>query len=248
MIFIFFLYGLVFGSFFNLVGIRVPVGRSVMTPRSMCTACNHLLTARELIPVVSYVWQNRSCRVCCSPISPLYPFVEIITACLFAFAYAKFGFQLPLLKALTLISLLMIIFVSDIVYMLIPNKILLFFTYLFLIQWIFLPASMKMDVLLAGVMGGGLLILMAAVCKGGIGGGDIKLFILLGFVLGLKEFLVTFILSVWLGALGGLLGMMLGKVKRGQPFPFGPFIVVAALLVLFYGEFIFTFYLSLFHN
>ncbi|KAB7708613.1 prepilin peptidase [Bacillus aerolatus] len=241
-----FIIGLIFGSFFNVVGLRIPIGKSIMFPRSSCPKCHCILSPPELIPVLSYVWQKRSCRRCGLLISPIYPFTELSTACLFAAAYAVFGLQFPFLKALILISLLSIIFISDVVYMIIPNKILLFFTCLFFIEWLFLSMPLKLDALIGAAVSFILMMIVAAACRGGIGGGDIKLFTLLGFALGLKGFFLTFFLSLWLGTIGGLLGMLLGKVKRRQPFPFGPFIAFASLLALFYGDVMFKFYLSFF--
>ena len=121
---ILFIYGLVLGSFFNVVGLRVPLKKSIATPRSACPTCGHQLTPLELIPVLSYIFQKGRCRGCQSRISPIYPFFELLTGILFAAAPYFVGWSAELFVALTLISLFMIIIVSDIHYMIIPDKML----------------------------------------------------------------------------------------------------------------------------
>src|SRR5699024_1142065 len=134
-----FIFGTVFGSFFNVVGIRVPKKIPFHNDRSYCPKCKHQLRFYELIPVLSYVIQGGKCRSCQANISFMYPFVEFTTGLLFAYAYFHIGFQLELIVALLFISLLMIIFVSDMYYMLIPDKVLLFFLPLFIVARIFIP-------------------------------------------------------------------------------------------------------------
>lgn len=241
----FFVFGIVFGSFFNVIGIRVPKKISFHNDRSYCPQCETQLRFFELIPVLSYIMQGGKCRSCKTKISFVYPFIELSTGLLFTYAYLYFGLQLELIVALLLISLLMIIFVSDIFYMLIPNKVLLFFLPLILIARIFIPLDPWYDALIGALVGYVLLAVIIIVSKGGMGAGDMKLFGVLGFVLGWKKVLLTFFLAALFGALiGGAL--MLGKrVKKGEPIPFGPFIVLAALISYFYGQILIDWYLSL---
>ena len=117
--------GLVFGSFFNVVGLRVPKGESIVTPPSHCDKCNRRLMAIDLVPVFSYLFLGGKCRTCGAKIGFFYPLMELLTGILFAFAYIQFGLTLELAVALLFSSLLVIITVSDIAYMLIPNKVLL---------------------------------------------------------------------------------------------------------------------------
>lgn len=126
-----FIYGILFGSFYNVVGLRVPVGQSIVSPRSACPTCGHQLRAFELIPVLSYLFQGGKCRVCKTGISPIYPIIELFTGVLFATAPLVVGWGSELLIALTLISLFIIILVSDVAYMLIPDKVLLVFAGIF---------------------------------------------------------------------------------------------------------------------
>ncbi|GLY10125.1 prepilin peptidase [Pseudobacillus badius] len=244
-LFIFF-YGLVFGSFFNVIGLRVPKGQSIMQPRSTCPACSHELGMTELVPVLSYVLQAGKCRACQSAISRIYPVMELITALLFLHAYFCFGLTADFVLALALISMLMIIVVSDLAYMIIPDKVLLFFFSLFLIGRIIYPLDPWWDSIVGGAAGFIVFFLIAVVSKGGMGGGDIKLLAVIGFLAGAEKTLVVFCLSCIFGALGGMVLMMGGVIKRGEPMPFGPFLALAALVAFFYGEAFLAWYLRFF--
>ncbi|RIW37701.1 prepilin peptidase [Bacillus salacetis] len=239
------IYGLLLGSFYNVVGLRVPVNQSIVKPRSACPGCGHTLTPLELIPVLSYLIQGGKCSRCRERISPLYPLVEGATGILFVFSYWTIGWEWELLIALTLVSLFVIIFVSDIKYMLIPDKVLLFFAGLFLIERVFIPLSPWWDSLAGAAIGFTLLLLIAVVSKGGMGGGDIKLYALIGFVLGTKPMLLSFFLATLLGAMVGIAGLAAGIFERKKPIPFGPFIAAGALISYFYYENIINWYLSL---
>lgn len=241
-----FIIGLTLGSFFNVVGLRVPQKQSIVAPRSACPKCKHQLKPYELIPVLSYVIQGGKCRQCKVRISPLYPFVELLTGVLFAAAPLVLGWSAELFVAWTLISLFMIIFVSDITYMIIPDKVLLVFMGIFLLERIFIPLDPWWNSLLGAAVGFFLLLLIAVISKGGMGGGDIKLFALLGFVLGIKMVLLSFFLATLFGALFGIIGLLIGKLKRKNPIPFGPFIAVGTLAAYFFGEQILHQYFLLF--
>jgi leader peptidase (prepilin peptidase)/N-methyltransferase len=245
---ILFIYGCIFGSFFNVVGLRIPMKKSIIKPRSSCPTCRHQLKAHELIPVVSYIIQRGKCRGCQSRISPIYPTFELLTGILFATSPLVIGWSGELLVALSLISMFMIIIVSDIHYMLIPDKILIWFAGIFLLERILWPLSPWWDSLLGAVTGFSLLLLIAVVSKGGMGGGDVKLYALLGLVLGFKLVLLSFFLSTLYGAVIGGLALLLKIVKRRQPIPFGPFIAAGTLTAYYWGTEIIDFYLRFLNN
>src|SRR5699024_11733347 len=119
-------------------------------------------------------------------------------------SYLKIGFEVELITALLLMSILMIILVSDITYMLIPNKVLLFFLPLFIMMRIIQPLEPWWSALIGGGIAFLLLAIIILVSKGGMGAGDMKLFGLLGIVLGLSKVLLTFFLSCLLGAVIGM--------------------------------------------
>jgi leader peptidase (prepilin peptidase) / N-methyltransferase len=234
-IIIFFTYGLFLGSFYNVVGLRVPINKSIISPRSACPKCGHQLKPYELIPFISYMFQEGKCRGCQSRISPIYPVFELLTGILFATAPLVIGWSGELVVTLTLISMFMIIIVSDIHYMIIPDKILIWFAGFFLLERIVWPLTPWWDSLLGAVTGFVLLLIIALVSKGGMGGGDVKLYALLGFVLGFKLVLLSFFLSTLFGAVIGGFAMLFKIVKRKQPIPFGPFIAAGTLTAYYWG-------------
>ncbi|WP_449620067.1 prepilin peptidase [Robertmurraya sp. Marseille-Q9965] len=245
MLFLFsFLYGLLLGSFYNVVGLRVPVKQSIVSPRSACPNCQHQLKAYELVPVLSYVIQGGKCRQCKTGISSIYPIIELMTGLLFISAPLILGWTSELFVSWTLISLFMIIFVSDITYMLIPDKILIVFAGIFLLERIFIPLTPWWDSILGAAIGFALLLLIAVISKGGMGGGDIKLFAVVGFVVGTKVLLLSFFLATLLGAVVGGIGLLLKIVKKGKPIPFGPFIAAGTLLAYYFYEEIISLYLQ----
>ncbi|MFJ5621765.1 prepilin peptidase [Peribacillus loiseleuriae] len=237
--------GLVLGSFYNVVGLRIPEKQSIVRPRSHCPSCKRTLTTTDLIPVFSYLFLKGKCRNCHSKISPLYPLMELSTGLLFMLAFYEFGWTGELVIALTFISLLVIIIVSDIVYMIIPNKVLVFFAPILLVERFIVPLDPWWDMFVGAIVGFGLLFFIAVISKGGMGGGDIKLFFVLGLALGLKLTLLTFALASFFGALYGVAGMIRGNYKKRQPIPFGPFIAIGALLSYFYGAEILNYYFTM---
>ncbi|MBB2480639.1 prepilin peptidase [Bacillus sp. APMAM] len=238
--------GLILGSFFNVVGLRIPEKKSLIYPGSQCPHCKHKLRWFELIPVFSFIFQLGKCRSCKTSISYIYPVMEAITGCLYAFTYAKLGWEIELLFALLLLSLIVIITVSDLIYMIIPDKILLIFTVIFIILKIMFPSEPWWDPIVGAVFGFALLFLIAILSKGAMGGGDIKLFFVLGIILGLKYTFLTFLIATFLGAVFGILMMIARKYKKRKPIPFGPFIGAGAILSFFFGDNIISWYVSMF--
>ena len=249
MIFIYiylFVLGSVLGSFYNVVGLRVPLNQSIVKPRSHCSSCDRTLTAIDMVPVISYLGLRGKCRSCGAKVSPIYPVIELVTGLLFMLAFYHFGFTAEFFVGLTFLSLLVIIIISDITYMIIPDKVLLFFAPLLIVERLFIPRDPWWDMIIGAVFGFILLLLIAILSKGGMGGGDIKLFFVIGLVLGFKLTLVTFMLASFLGAFYGVFGMILGKYKKRQPIPFGPFIAMGAILAYFYGNDLVHWYVSMF--
>jgi leader peptidase (prepilin peptidase)/N-methyltransferase len=238
-----FVYGVVLGSFYNVVGFRVPINKSIVTPRSACSTCGHQLKNYELIPIVSYIIQGAKCRGCHSKISPIYPIMELLTGILFVTAPLIVGWTGELLVSLSLISLFIIIVVSDIHYMIIPDKILIWFTGIFLLERIIWPLTPWWDSLLGALSGFILLLIIAFVSNGGMGGGDVKLYALLGLVLGFKLVLLSFFLSTLYGAVLGGLTLLFKIVKRRQPIPFGPYIAAGTLSAYYWGSEIIDLYI-----
>lgn len=138
----------------------------------------------------------------------------------------------------------MIIVVSDIHYMIIPDKILIWFAGIFLLERAIWPLNPWWDSLSGALTGFVLLLLIAVFSKGGMGFGDVKLYALLGFVLGFKLVLLSFFLSTLYGAVIGGLALLFKIVKKRQPIPFGPFIAAGTLTAYFWGSKIINLYID----
>lgn len=243
---VFFLFGITFGSFFNVVGLRLPENISFVHGNSQCPECRHRLGWHELIPVLSFCWQKGKCRHCHTPISVLYPVMELFTGILFAYAYMQLGFTFELIIAVLFISMIVTITVSDIVYMLIPNKILLFYLPLFILSRLIFPLDPWYDAVIGATLGFTLIALIIFISKGGMGAGDMKLFFVMGLVLGWKGVLLTLFLAALLGSVIGILLKQWQKGGAKQPIPFGPYIAIAGIITYFHGESMIDLYMSLF--
>ena len=163
---------------------------------------------------------------------------------MFALSYVTTGLDLELITALLMVSMLMIIFVSDIKYMLIPNKVLLFFLPLFVVMRFLQPIDPWWTSITGALAGLGITAIIIFASKGGMGAGDMKLFGVLGFILGFEQILLVFFLSTIIGAITGSLLLLLKLINRKQPIPFWPYIVIAAITTYFYGESIITWYIK----
>ena len=124
----FFLLGTIFGSFYNVVGYRVPKGESLLYPPSHCTKCNHKLGPLELIPIFSFLLLGGKCRNCKDKISWFYPLFEFSAGALFAISYLVFGISLECLYSIVFISMLLILIISDYQTMIIPDSVLIVFS------------------------------------------------------------------------------------------------------------------------
>ena len=127
----FLLLGLVMGSFFCVVGLRLGREENFITGRSYCDSCHHELVAKDLVPLFSYIFLKGRCRYCKNKINPLSFFIELFTGVLFMIAFYSFSFSIDLLIVLVAISLTMIIFASDTTYLIIPDEVLAFFAVIF---------------------------------------------------------------------------------------------------------------------
>lgn len=230
-----FCFGLVFGSFFNVVVYRLPRGLSLVKPGSHCPRCGHRLSAVELIPVFSYLWQRGKCKSCGERIHWRYPLVELLTGVGFALvAWTSSGLT-DLLSGLVFFSLLLVLAFIDLDHKVLPNALTvpgLVIGLLFsLIGWT-IPVVQS---LAGAILGFGVIILIVLISKGGMGMGDAKLMALIGSFLG---WIPVFYVLFWASALGAVVGIVylyLTKQDRTTPVPFGPFLAVAALACFFFA-------------
>lgn len=206
--------------------------------------CSTRLKPLDLIPVLSYLFSRGKCRYCGTSFSPRYALVELLTALLFVWCFQVFGLSLMLLKAFILTSFLIVITFIDYDHQLILDKVLLWLAGFGVVINLYLGSVEPLDMLIAGLMGGGLLLLIAVVSKGGMGGGDIKFAAALGLCFGWQSLLLTLLLSFALGGIGGALLLALKLKSRKDFIPFGPFIALGALITLLYGNTIITWYIG----
>lgn len=250
LILIFFL-GCSLGSFYHVVGYRLPIGENWINDRSRCPGCGHQLRGFELIPVISYLIQGGKCRSCKMRIKLIYLLSEIVAGLLFIFPVYFYGFEGfsdgSIFVAWAFLSMLIIITVSDVYYQLIPDQVLIFFGMVLILLYVIYPHYHLGQGLVGGVIGFATLYVIGLLGtllfeKEALGGGDIKLYAIAGFVLGIAPmFLSIFMASVF--ALIFILGFMKDKSK---PIAFGPFLALASYLCLFYGQLILNGYFGLF--
>lgn len=262
--------GLCFGSFVNALTWRLHEQSkkhskedakklSIMKGRSICPHCHHQLAAKDLLPLVSWVLLRGKCRYCKKPISWRYPAVELLTTLLFVASYLYWpdkpfetydwlNFGLWLVCLVGFVALLS----YDIRWMLLPNKIVfpLFIPVLASVfaEAIFSTKDMQpfIDAALGGLIGGGIFYILFQISGGKwIGGGDVKLGFLLGILIGGAEhaFLLLFMASL-LGTLFILPLMLAKKITHKSRIPFGPFLIVAAVIVQLWGQDILNWYLD----
>lgn len=230
-----FVIGTIFGSFYNVVGLRVPKNESIVTPASHCPNCNSKLGVLELIPIISYVMSKGKCKHCKEKISLVYPIFEIACGLLFVLAYLSFGRSFELIIALTFISMLIIITVSDFTYMIIPDSVLITFGGLLIIE---LGVINGINELLISLLNGlGAFILMFALKKFGdflfkqesMGGGDIKLMFIIGLVLSFPMSILSIFLASFIGLPISLIYLRNGN---NHIIPFGPLLAIGAVIIL----------------
>ena len=232
----FFILGLVFGSFFCCVGLRLSKNEKFINERSVCDNCGHILAWYDLIPVFSYIFLKGKCRYCHTKVGIINPFIEVVSGVLFALSYYSFGISLELVLALNIVALSMIIFVSDLTYMIIPDEVIIFFSVVFIILE-FMMGGLK-GLGLSLISGASLFLFIYLLMKLGsvlfkkesLGGGDVKLLFVLGLVLDPFLGLITIFLASFIALPVSL--YLLYKNKEHM-IPFGPFILIAFLIIFF---------------
>lgn len=256
-----FIFGLIIGSFINCLLYRLEKEESFIKGRSYCPKCKHLLSWRDLIPVFSWILLRGRCRYCKKKISVEYPLIEITTGALFLLAgifvfanYAQFKF-FYLLFYLVVISSLLIIFVFDLKYLLVSEKVL-FYTLIFVVLWhiiaLFLGIQTLENILfyllaafLSALFFGALYLITK---KKGMGFGDVEIIFLMGLIVGIPDIFFVIFIGSLLGTIVGLLAILFFKGSMKTALPFGPFLVIGVFIMLFYSRVILDLYYSLFVN
>ena len=243
-----FIIGLLFGSFLLVLGIRLPIKKNVLTDRSRCDECHKVLPWYCLIPIFSYVFQKGKCIYCHNKISILNPIMELSCAILFLIGYNLYGFSYDFISYIIVVSLMLVTFVSDFKYMIIEDATLIV-TFILIAIIKFIQGGIQ-QVGLCIVSGIALFLFMYVVgyigkCvfkRESLGGGDIKLAGLIGFIVGYKLGLCVLIVSVFLALPYSVASMYLTK---NHEVAYGPFLI-GALFIVFVFSYKFINLLNLF--
>jgi len=244
-----FFFGLLWGSFLNVVIHRLPLGESVVTPRSRCPGCKKLIPWYRNIPLLSWIVLRARCGDCGTKISIRYPLVELVNALLFTAAVAwrpndvfAWPFHFYFLASMVACTFI------DIDHWILPDKITLPGIVVGLLGSLVigyvnpeLPFYVPfLNSLLGVLVGGGILYAVALgyrlyAKRDGLGGGDIKFLAMIGAFTGAQGALATLILSSFLGSFIGIFLILLRGKKGGTMIQFGPFLALGGLAAFFFG-------------
>ncbi|HUR17397.1 MAG TPA: prepilin peptidase [Acidimicrobiales bacterium] len=242
--------GLAVGSFLNVVIHRVPLKESVVSPRSRCPGCGTRLASRDNIPLLSWMLLHGRCRSCGEPIAVRYPVVELVTALLFATVAVRLGADWALPGFLVVLAGLVAISAVDLELFIVPNRIL--YPTLFVAAPLLLIAaglshdwSSARTSALGGVLAWGLLLTIHLISPRGMGFGDVRLAGLIGMMLGwlsLGHVIVGLFLGFLTASVVGVGLILGGRRGRKDKVPFGPFLAVGAVITVFFGGPILSWY------
>jgi leader peptidase (prepilin peptidase)/N-methyltransferase len=256
-----FLFGLIIGSFLNVCILRIPGGKSIVLPASACPKCGAPIRPYDNIPVLSWLMLRGKCRACKTPISPMYPIVELLTGLLFLACLAAFGLTPEALKWAAFAAIMVVLVFTDLRERVLPDVVnftgfgigLAFSlftkpidgTALWIANHMFdfpppAPVLSFVDAILGAALGSGLLWIVSEGYfrlrgREGMGLGDVKMMLMAGAFLGVKRVLLTIFVGAVLGSVLGLLFILVRRKGSDYELPFGTFLGAAALLVVFYG-------------
>jgi len=244
------LFGLIWGSFLNVVIYRLPRNLSLILPPSSCPHCGKRIKMHENIPLISYLFLGGKCSACKAKISLSYPLVEVLTPLCFLWLYAHNNFSLHFFASCVFVSALIALGFIDYAHQILPDHITLPGLVLALIYSLFRGDMNLTGALIGAVVGAATLLLIYSVYyilrkKEGLGMGDVTMMLMVGAFLGWKQTFLTLILASFGGALIGIGLILFTKKDVQHALPFGTFLAPAAFVALLYGPQIIAAYLSL---
>ncbi|MCL5277503.1 MAG: prepilin peptidase [Deltaproteobacteria bacterium] len=244
-----FIFGLVIGSFLNVVIYRLPRHQSLVYPPSHCPSCDRRIKPYDNIPLLSYVFLLGRCRYCRGRISPRYPLVELLAGTIAALLSIRYGPGTDAAILFILSSALIAITFIDIDHGIIPNVLSYPGIVLGFLSSFLLHLNSPAGSLSGMLVGGGILLTVAYVYKKiagveGMGMGDVKLMVMLGAFLGWQASIFIIIVSSLLGSIAGVGLMIFAGKTRKYAIPYGPFISASAIVYLFYGRPLIDLYLK----
>ncbi|MEW9123783.1 MAG: prepilin peptidase [Thermotaleaceae bacterium] len=241
--------GFLIGSFLNVCILRIPKKQSIVYPPSHCTNCNRFLKPLDLIPIFSYMLLKGRCRYCGDRVAIRYPLVELLTGIIFLSLYLKYGFSISYIFLVSLSSILICITFIDYDHQIIPDELLLLGSVLALLYKLSTyffngqPIQLLNDIW-GLLLGGGFFFLIAVISNGGMGGGDIKMMAMLGFWFGWRNIILIALLAFIIGSILSVILLAFKLKTRKDTIPFGPFIAIATITVILYGELILGWYMK----
>jgi leader peptidase (prepilin peptidase)/N-methyltransferase len=230
-----FLFGAAIGSFLNVLIYRIPLGKSIVKPRSFCPHCKKQIAWYENIPLVSYVLLRGKCSRCHSSISLHYPAVELITACLLTYLFIRYGINVSFLAYVVFFCSLIVISGIDFTHQVIPDMIsipgILIGLVFSLINGMFITG-------LVGMFFGGGLILLIRIIGGRVykkevmGLGDVYLTAMIGAFVGFPLIIIAIFIAALVGSILGILFIVSTGQSRESPIPFGPFLSIGGISIV----------------
>ena len=248
---ILFILGLCLGSFGNVIIARLPNEESVVKPRSKCPHCKSTIKWHDNVPIFSYLLLRAKCRACKKAISIRYPLVELICGLLFVALYYRYGISWTLVETLIFVWAGVVASVIDLDHRILPDVFTLSGIVVGLVGALLSPERHFLDSVIGIIAGGGFLWAVAFVYSAikheeGMGGGDIKLLAWIGAVLGWHAVVFSILVSSITGsAIGGFYAFS-KKSGMKTSIPFGPFLVFAAIMYIFFGPPLIQSYLAIF--
>jgi len=247
------LFGLLWGSFLNVVIYRLPAGKSLLRPRSSCPRCGVPIKPYDNVPVLSYLWLGGRCRSCRKRIPLVYPLVELLTVGCLLILYLTFGLTLHFLACALFVTSLIVLGFIDFFHQVLPDAVTLPGLGLAVLYSFFRPDLNWIQALLGAAVGGGSILLIIGLYylvrrREGMGLGDVTMMFLVGAFLGWRLAVLTLILAALSGALVGLVLMVAKKKSLQQALPFGSFLAPAAFASLLWGDRLVAWYVSLYRR
>jgi len=242
--------GAIIGSFMNVCIYRMPRSLSIVFPGSHCPNCNASIRFYDNIPILSYVFLKGRCRHCHERISLRYPIVEAINTTFYLLIFCKYGWTLSTVAFCLFVSLLIVISFIDLDFRIIPDSLSLSGISLGILASLFIREITPIQSILGILSGGGFLFLIAFLYekimhKEGMGGGDIKLIAMIGAFIGWQGIPFVILSSSFIGALVGIVFIIVMKKDTKFAIPFGPFLSMGAILYLFFGPSLIHWYLAI---
>lgn len=234
-----FILGTIMGSFYLVLATRLPKGEDIVKSRSRCDNCKYVLKWYNLVPILSFIFQRGKCTKCGKKISSEHFFVEIFTGLLFLLTSIYFPLGYNYFVGLIVVSLMIIIFISDFKFMIILDSPLIVSIILVVIlKLIYFDFKTMLYSVISGLI---LFLVMLLIEKLGtlvlkkdsLGGGDIKFAFLMGLILDLKLGIVALVLSTFLALPYALASV---KVMKKHEFPYGPFLAGSLFIVFFHFD------------